>query len=516
MICNDNNQKVELIIWMNGKPKNFSFLYNLSLTYTTTEQLKISLTNYIYEDHKLQKLFNLPKNSKIIEHLFTKNEVELEDSDMPYLKNNDVLFFSFDILSTYSPNNNYNQYEFIRPLKSGGFGKVFLVKEVLTGTEYAIKEISIEHFSNEELYNISREYMILKDMSHKNIIKFHSYFTYNNKFYTVMDYARGGELSALLESKKKLTEEEAKFIFKQIYNAVCYIHGKNIIHRDLKPNNILFLDEQQTQIVIIDFGIAGFSNGNQKEIVRAGTDRFLPPEMVSGKNFLSTTKLDMWALGVILYRMVEGCYPFEGKTTKNNNSSKYNIFKNKMEFNPKIKLSSALKNLLEGLLEKNHRFRIDNDNILFLKWFEHKIQVDNSIKRGKKDDNNSENDFINKYYSDKKYCKYYEDDNERKLIQALIKKANNNSYLSQTKSTSIKCKPKMYFNKNDYSLKKSNIPFKVEINRILKKKSFEGNIHKIENDNENEKFTNQIILPLIKSTKDINRKNGKISKDFIK
>ena len=131
-------------------------------------------------------------------------------------------------------------------------------------------------------------------------------------------------------------------------------------------------------------------------------------------------------------------------------------------------------------------------------------------------DNNSENDFINKYYSDKKYCKYYEDDNERKLIQALIKKANNNSYLSQTKSTSIKCKPKMYFNKNDYSLKKSNIPFKVEINRIFKKKSFEGNIHKIENDNENEKFTNQIILPLIKSTKDINRKNGKISKDFIK
>ena len=48
-----------------------------------------------------------------------------------------------------------------------------------------------------------------------------------------MDYARGGELSNLIENKKRLSEEEAKKIFKQIYNAVCYIHGKNIIHRDL-------------------------------------------------------------------------------------------------------------------------------------------------------------------------------------------------------------------------------------------------------------------------------------------
>ena len=63
-------------------------------------------------------------------------------------------------------------------------------------------------------------------MSHKNIIKFHSFFSYDNKFYTVMDYALGGELSSLLENKKKLSEEEAKFLFKQIYNAVCYINWR--------------------------------------------------------------------------------------------------------------------------------------------------------------------------------------------------------------------------------------------------------------------------------------------------
>ena len=339
-------------------------------------------------------------------------------------------------------------------------------------------------------------------MSHKNIIKFHSFFAYDNRFYTVMDYARGGELSSLLENKKKLVEEEAKLYFKQIYNAVCYIHGKNIIHRDLKPNNVLFLDEEKTHLVIIDFGISGFSNGNQKEQVKAGTVKFLPPEILSGKELSSNTKLDMWALGIILYRMVEGFYPFDGKNYKEIIN---NIFKNKLEFSPKIKISTPLKQLIEGLLEKNYRFRIDNDNELFNKWFNHKIVINNKyIKRKSKKNDVEEDlyniDYFNKYYSIERYSKYYEDENERKIIQSLSNKACN-SYLSQTKSTSMKCKPKIFYIKNDYSyMKKNSLPYKIELSRSAKKKDFIYNINeKKEKDNENEKndYNNKIILPLI-------------------
>ena len=184
-------------------------------------------------------------------------------------------------------------------------------------------------------------------MNHKNVIKLYDSFIYDKKFYTVMDYGRGGELTVLLEGKEgnknnKLTEEETKQIFKEIYEAVRYIHERNIIHRDLKPSNILFLDEKKTHVVIIDFGISGFSNGNNREKIKAGTTMFLAPETASGKEYSSNRKLDIWALGIILYRMVEGIYPFDGKNSKEVIN---NIMKKNLEFNKKIKISKPIKNL---------------------------------------------------------------------------------------------------------------------------------------------------------------------------
>ena len=530
---NENHNNIELLIWMNGKTKDYSFKYkieNISHISLSAIRLKYLLSKYIFDNKKLYNLLNLPENAELIQHLYTKNEVELEDFDIPHLKNNDILFFSFDSFAIYKSSNNYYQYEFIKWIKSGGFGKVFLAKEVSTNIEYAIKEISTQNFSHDTLYNMSREYMILKEMSHKNIIKFHTFFTYDNKFYTVMDYARGGELSNLLEVKKKLTEEEAKIIFKQIYNAVCFIHSKNIIHRDLKPNNILFLDEEKTHVVIIDFGISGTANGNQREQIKAGTVKFLPPEMLSGREFSSNTKLDMWALGVILYRMVEGCYPFEGKNYK---ETMNNIFKAKLEFNPKVKLSAPLKQLIGGLLEKNYRFRIDNDNQLFNKWFNHVIVVNPNIKKKVKKNESADDDlynieYLNKYYSIERYSKYYEDENERKIIQSLSNKVCN-GYLSQTKSTSMKCKPKIYYIKNDYSyMKKNSLPYKIELSRSLQKKNIEEIYSIDETDKENEKnnHNNKIVLPLINnnnlehnldlnSSKKLFLRNGKNKKSYV-
>jgi serine/threonine protein kinase len=502
----NNSNKIELLIWMNGKPKDYSFKYileNIPGTSFTVERLKYLLTKYIINSNKLLNLFNINNKNDSIQHLYTKNEVELEDFDIPHLKDNDIIFFAFELLATYKSSNNFYQYEFIRWIKSGGFGNIYLAKEVDSNKDFAVKEISVKNFSNENLYNISRESMILKEMSHINIIKFHRIFTYNQKFYIIMDFARGGELSSILSSNKPLKEEHAKNLFHQIYNAVCYIHSKNIIHRDLKPNNILFLDEEKTHIIIIDFGISGSSNGNQKELVKAGTQLYLPPEVLTGVEFSSSTKLDIWALGIILYQMVEGCHPFENKNKKG--SVINNILKNKLEFNKKIQISESLKKLLQGLLEKNYRFRIDTGDPLFEKWFEdnskEKTKVIKKVKKNKSVEEDMYSlDYLNKYYGSDRYSKYYEDENERKIIQSSSTKIVNN-YLSQTKSTSSKIKPKKIYVKNNYIefMKKNSFKIlvrKKKIKELMSTEKDDDNIYELDKFRSSTRH-NQLILPPI-------------------
>jgi calcium/calmodulin-dependent protein kinase I len=114
----------------------------------------------------------------------------------------------------------------------------------------AIKKTDLTNLEQEECYNIHREALYLESFKHKNIIKFTHSFTYENEFYNVMEYAKGGELGAYISEKGVLSEKAAKKIFLQLHEAVKYIHSKNVIHRDLKPNNILFLDEKKENVVV--------------------------------------------------------------------------------------------------------------------------------------------------------------------------------------------------------------------------------------------------------------------------
>ena len=429
-----STDKIEIIPWLNGKEKEYSFKLTISLkNCPSLIYLKELILKTIISSKELNSIFSHLKFSQI-HTIYNSKEIPLDDTDIQYLKENEVIFFTFDN-SSFKSSNHYNQYKFIRWIKSGGYGQVFLSKHVYTKKEYAIKQIDTTDFSNEDLYNISREHLILRSMIHKNVIRCHDSFAHNNKFYTVMDFAEGGELTFLLKDKGALSEDETKKIFKQIYEAVCYIHSQNIIHRDLKPNNILFLDKERTHVVIIDFGISGMANGNQREKIKAGTTSFLPPEIASGEEFSSNPKLDIWSMGVILYLMVEGAYPFDGKNTKEIITS---ILRNRLEFNKKIKISQPLKTLIGGMLEKNYRFRIDDDSELFNKWFNY---TGPSIKRKKTLD----------------------DKNIKKKTEATF------NYLTPTKSTSLKRLPTHSYNNNYYkNPKQTNLlsKFKEAVNNV--------------------------------------------------
>ena len=456
--------KIDIILWLNGREKEYSFKLTINSKYSLSlKYLKELILKTIHSSKELTSIFSLSDYDEI-HTLYNEKEIPIDETDIQYLKQDEIIFFTFDA-SSFKSSNHYNQYQFIRWIKSGGYGQVFLSKHVYTNKEYAIKQIDTSEFSNEDLYNISRENLILRSMVHKNVIRCYNSFAHENKFYTVMDFAEGGELTYLLKDKGTLNEDEAKKIFKQIYEAVCYIHSRNIIHRDLKPNNILFLDKEKTHIVIIDFGISGMSNGNQKEKIKAGTTRFLPPEIVGGEEFSSSQKLDIWALGVILFLMVEGCYPFNGKSTKEIILA---ILKENIEFNKKIKISNALKNLIGGMLEKNHRFRIDDDSDLFNKWFNYSPPV---IQRKKTMD----------------------EKNSRK------KNENYLNYLTPTKSTALKRLPTHSYNSCFKNPQNLMAKFKEGANKLNL-----INIKPVNNPNiSSQKFERKhsLFLPLINANK---------------
>ena len=351
-ILNESKNEYELTIWKNGK------------RFDSCSKIKIS--DEINTISKLKEVILLSNNKINITpdkiRLFNQKGFELEDADLKLLKESPLIYISYDN-KDFSYLNYYYEYKIIKPIKSVGFAEVYLAENILNKKLVAIKKTDIKYFSTDEIYNLTREGRLLSNLNHPNIIKIYCYYTYENYLYNVMEYAKGGELTQYINSTKDIPEEKIKSIFKQIYDAVKYIHNKNIIHRDLKTNNVVFLDQEKTKVAIIDFGISSTFSGG--DVLNAGTLKYLPPETFQENN-KNSIKIDMWALGVILYILYFKKFPYDGK-----NSTE---IKNKILFEPvsypkNVKVRKTLMNLINKLLDKNSDDRISTADESFSNYF---------------------------------------------------------------------------------------------------------------------------------------------------
>jgi len=181
----------------------------------------------------------------------------------------------------------------------------------------ACKKLSKRKICNKDKFK--EEIDILKQIDHPNIIKLHEVFEDKNDYYLIMEECSGGSLFdrvfSKLSSKKQISEKNIALIFKQIMDALNHCHAQGICHRDLKPENILFLNDSDTSpLKLIDFGL-GVLNQNEdaKFAEKVGTPHYVAPEVLNGEYDL---KCDIWSAGVILYNLISGTQPFDGKNEK--------------------------------------------------------------------------------------------------------------------------------------------------------------------------------------------------------
>ncbi|XP_054423823.1 MAP/microtubule affinity-regulating kinase 4-like [Pteronotus mesoamericanus] len=194
-------------------------------------------------------------------------------------------------------------YVFLRTIGKGSFAKVRLARHRLTGREVAIKGIS--HRDISRYFDETRS---LKRLNHPNIVKLFEVIATQEYVYIVMEHVSGGDLREHLHRHGRMSEGQARAIFRQVVSAMQYCHQQGVVHRDLKPDNILI--DGEGNIRVADFGFARVFT-NYELSTYCGTISYMAPEILRSEIY-DGPKADVWSLGVVLYRMLVGEFPFEG------------------------------------------------------------------------------------------------------------------------------------------------------------------------------------------------------------
>nr|XP_057939567.1 NUAK family SNF1-like kinase 1 isoform X2 [Doryrhamphus excisus] len=205
-----------------------------------------------------------------------------------------------------------HRYELMETLGKGAYGKVKKALERVSLKTVAVKSIRKEHITDDQdRIHIQREIEMTSFLRHPNIIRFHEVFESRDKIVIVMEYASKGELYDYILEKRKLSETEARSIFRQITSAVHYCHKNGVVHRDLKLENVL-LDADLT-VKLADFGLSNQYQRGSLLQTYCGSPLYASPEIVTGRPYQGP-EVDCWALGVLLYALVYSSMPFDGIT----------------------------------------------------------------------------------------------------------------------------------------------------------------------------------------------------------
>ncbi|XP_040585598.1 sperm motility kinase-like [Mesocricetus auratus] len=245
----------------------------------------------------------------------------------------------------------------VRTLGFGSFGEVKLACHLPTNTHVAVKVLEKNHNS---VSNIKSEVQILQSLEHRNIVRFFHIIDTLKMTYVVMEYVPGKDLHMLLKNVGYLKEKDARPIFQQIVAAVQFLHKRLITHRDIKLENILI--DRGGNIKLCDFGMAIQLKEGQMLKKFCGSLLYMAPEILARKPFDGLAG-DMWSLGIVLYVLVTGQYPYFETTAP----ALYRLITN-TKFAIPFHLSKPCYIILAQLLKVETQHRITICQLLERKW----------------------------------------------------------------------------------------------------------------------------------------------------
>ncbi|KAI2803281.1 hypothetical protein RDWZM_001365 [Blomia tropicalis] len=275
-------------------------------------------------------------------------------------------------------------------LGSGTYAIVYRARRQADNLMLACKIMELMNKSRKANLSAKNELFILERINHPHIVKLYKHFMVDVEqcryVYIFMQLAEGKSLSVFMRKlKSSLPEDECKRLFAQIASGVGHVHEKGIAHRDLKMGNILM--DRNNNALIADFGLSRVTyrpskGGTQMSNKFCGTVPYMAPEILLAKKYTveyDPFVADVWALGVILYCIVNRGYPFVNNDNLLDQQIEYKVkYSNRISFNPEPQLTD----LLTRLLNPNVVNRITTKKLLVHPWIINQVnEINRNIRK---------------------------------------------------------------------------------------------------------------------------------------
>lgn len=274
----------------------------------------------------------------------------------------------------------FGSYEILSKIAAGGMGTVYRAQHIKLAKIVAVKVLAGNMAAVEEyVLRFEREAQLAARLEHPNIVRIYDYGTDGEVIYLVMQFVSGESLAARMKRDKKLPILEAMHITREIAKGLDIAHEKGLVHRDIKPDNILI--SKRNEIMITDFGLVKLETEQDSpdqspiETVDSsvtaeltiggsilGTPYYMSPEQCQGLPDIDA-RADLYSLGLILYGLLTGQVPAEGKNAMM-------IMQNRLLYDPTppINLNPAigepLNDLVLHLLQREPENRLATARLL--------------------------------------------------------------------------------------------------------------------------------------------------------